>query len=106
MEKKPTRLLTNPPSVPKKKKKKKKRTRFEPVCVCVARRARANGQTMRKADVCVYRLAYSIRNFRHWLRLADTDKPLWALVGTNKQTNTQTNRITDTPRSLVHARGL
>jgi hypothetical protein len=86
MEKKPTRLLTNPPPCPKKKKKKKKKTtRLEPVCVCMAGRARANGHTI--ADVCVYRLAYSNRNFRHWLLLADTDKQQ-----TDKQTNTPNHR--------------
>ena len=85
MEKKPypTTNKFNPSLSPP--VQKKKRTRFEPVCVCMAGRARANGHTI--ADVCVYRLAYSNRNFRHWLLLADTDKQQ-----TDKQTNTPNHR--------------
>jgi hypothetical protein len=40
MEKKPTRLLTNPPPVPKKKKKKKTHTVRARVCVCGEKGAR------------------------------------------------------------------
>ena len=103
MEKKPypTTNKFNPslsPPVPiKKKKKKKKPTRFEPVCVCVARRARANGQTVRNADVCIA----SLTQFETFA--TGCVSPLQT---NNKRTNKQTHRITDRPRSLSHARGL
>jgi hypothetical protein len=89
MEKKPTRLLTNPPPCPKKKKKKKKKTHTVQARVCVCGGKGARKRTNDSWRVCVYRLAYSIRNFRHWLRLADTDKQQ-----TDKQTNTQTESQT------------
>ena len=76
---------------------KKKRTRFEPVCVCVAGRALANGQTI--ADVCV--CIASLTQFETFA--TGCVSPLQT---NNKRTNKQTHRITDRPRSLSHARGL
>jgi hypothetical protein len=93
-KKNPTRLLTNPPPpVPKKKKKKKKkRTRFEPVCVCVAGKARANGQTVRKVDVCIASLTQFEKTFATGcVSPIQTNDSGPRLGQTNKHTNKQTD---------------
>ncbi len=90
MEKKPypTTNKSPPPS-------QKKNPHGSSPCVCVARRTRANGQTMRKADVCVSPRLLNSKKLSPLVasrRYRQTTLGLGGDKQTNKHTNKQNHR--------------